>query len=183
MKRFITPFIFVIVAVLLYVLQTSSHVDAIRQLGVIKAEREELRDNADQIRAQRDKIWEEQLSLISNSDRTRLDRLLPDAIDNVRLILDVEDIARAYGMVPQARSFTQEGEKAGAVSNNTKPYNTVLFAFSVRGNYDTLKRFSRDLERSLRLVDIEKITFKVDNPEDDFYTYEIVVKTYWLKEK
>ena len=85
-------------------------------------------------------------------------------------------------MVPQVRAFTQEEERVGAVVRNTKSYNTLLFAFSVQGNYDTLKRFTRDLEQSLRLVDIQQISFRIDNQEDDFYTYEIVIQTYWLKD-
>jgi len=182
MRRFIVPLILVIAATLLYFLQTSSHVDNIRSLNRIKVEREELLGNADMIRARRDHIRDEQLSQISPEERTRLNRLLPDAVDNVRLIIDVEDIARRYGMVPQVRAFTQEEERVGAVVRNTKSYNTLLFAFSVQGNYDTLKRFTRDLEQSLRLVDIQQISFRIDNQEDDFYTYEIVIQTYWLKD-
>ena len=179
MGRFLIPLVLILAAGALYVFQTSSYVDEIRSLQAVKQERQALRDNADQIRARRDIINEQQVGQISLEEREKLNRLLPDAIDNVRLIIDIENIARRYGMVPQVRSFSDTGGSEGVVVTNTKPYNTVTVAFSVSGSYDTLKRFVRDLEQSLRLVDIQNIKFSAE--DNDFYSYEFQIKTYWLK--
>lgn len=181
MGRFLVPLILVIAAAGLYGFQTADYIDSIRQLSARKQELLQLRDNADQIRARRDIINQEQVGKITPEEKAKLDRLLPDAIDNVRLILDIENIARRYGMVPQVRSFSDTNENDGVVVTNTKAYNTVTFAFSVGGNYDTLKRFARDLEQSLRLVDIKRIDFRAE--DIDLYTYEFQIQTYWLKSR
>lgn len=182
MGRYLIPLILVVSAVSLYFFQTAPYVEHIRVQSKVKEERVSLRDKADEIRAVRNTIRDEQLAQITPQERDRLNRLLPDAIDNVRLIIDVENIARKYGMIPRVRSFVQD-DKSGtgaSVSLATRSYNTVTFAFSVSGSYDTLQRFTRNLEQSLRLVDIKKIEFKTE--DSDYYEYDIEIETYWLKE-
>jgi hypothetical protein len=115
------------------------------------------------------------------TDLVRLQKLVPDHVDNVRLILDLDSMASRYGM--RVKDVVIEGDKArvsrGQIGEDDKPYESVILSFTVSGSYDTFRQFLADLERSLRLVDVVGLSFKSN--ENGVYDFTINVKTYWLK--
>jgi len=60
-------------------------------------------------------------------------------------------------------------------------YETVQFSFSVVSTYDNFKRFLDDLAISLRVVDVTSISVSEISGEEDFYRYDVGIKTYWLE--
>ena len=131
---------------------------------------------------------------VSEDDIKRLDILLPDYVNNVQLAIEIEKIALSYGMVLKNVKFElpetpapgapQTREQAAAAKRD---YGIFKLTFSTEGSYTNFVSFLKDLERSLRLIDVESITFTV--PEllggapPTSYKYEVKVKTYWLKNK
>lgn len=111
----------------------------------------------------------------------RLQRLIPDHVDNVRLILDLDSMAAKYGMrvrdVNIGSQSTQQDPTA--IGADDSAYESVVLSFTVSGTYDTFRQFLGDLERSLRLVDIVGLTFKAS--ESGIYNFTFHIKTYWLK--
>jgi len=97
----------------------------------------------------------------SSDDLTRLNKLLPDHIDNVRLTLDLDSLAARYGMAIQNVTLNtkrpvedKQGSVLGALSAQHKPYDSLMLQFSTIGTYDSFRRFILDLEASLRIVDV-----------------------------
>lgn len=124
----------------------------------------------------------EQFALIPANGRERLERLLPDHIDSVRLIIDVNNIAAQYGMTLKNISLDKpDTATASETSNDLGPstgrFKAVGLKFSVEGSYDNFRSFVRDLEQSLRLVDIDTISF---SSSEDVYGYSIGISTYHL---
>lgn len=127
----------------------------------------------------------------SSSDLDRLTKLLPDNVDNVRLVLDIDHIASTYGMrIKDVTIDTEEERKEGTIGPTKNKYESVTLSFSMASSYDNLIKFIRDMEKSLRIVDITNISLialpaQLDKEglpiEQDFYKYNISVKTYWLK--
>lgn len=142
---------------------------------------------------------------VSAGDLARLSKLLPDSVDNVRLIININNVANRYGMVikdikidqpagtlgrsssaPNAASGVIAGQPGGAVSPGPSNYSVLPsfeflnMSFSVSGPYGSFKGFLSDLERSLRVVDVTSISFTVG--KGDFSTYDFKIKTYWLKQ-
>ncbi|HEY4502430.1 MAG TPA: hypothetical protein VJH21_01195 [Candidatus Paceibacterota bacterium] len=121
-------------------------------------------------------------------DVGRLMALLPDNIDNVRLILEADDIARAYKMRIHDISVVNEDVKTpqngrGAVATepaDDQDYEKVTISFSTEGSYKDFLLFLTDIERSLRLVDISTLSVSAE-PDTDVLTYNISLVTYWLK--
>jgi Tfp pilus assembly protein PilO len=111
----------------------------------------------------------------------RLEKLIPDHVDNVRLILDLDAIALKYGM--RVRNVTISSDQTrierGALGSGDKPYESVILSFSVSGPYDTFRQFVVDLEQSLRLVDVVGLSFTANDV--GIYNYTLSIKTYWLK--
>lgn len=152
------------------------------QARVLETEREELTNKYNEI---------------SIDNRVRLEKLLPDNVDNIRLILEINDVvASAYGMT--LKDIKYEPEKAdssktttgnnnqNSPQNDTNPYGTWNLEFSTEGSYNNFLNFLNALEHNLRLVDISSIQFDSDVEKDkknpgDVYKYSFKIKTYWLK--
>jgi Tfp pilus assembly protein PilO len=139
---------------------------------------------ATELRAARG-ILGEKYKNISQDERTKLSQMLPDTVDNVRLILDINNIADKYGIVLKGISISggpvDEGKEVnrGAGTTSGKLYGTIQLSFSFSANYDIFKIFLKDLEDSLRLVDITD--FSIASSENGFYNYSITLNTYWLR--
>lgn len=133
----------------------------------------ELQDVRDQLLAR--------YNTFSPTDLMRLQKLVPDHVDNVRLILDLDSMATKYGM--RVRNVAIENEKAraqrGQIGPGEEVYESVILSFTVSGSYDTFRQYLNDLEKSLRLVDVVGVSFKAN--EVGIYDFTLNIKTYWLK--
>ena len=150
----------------------------IREQNGEKADYNRALNNSKQLQAERDKLLE-RYNEMSAVDRSDLTKLLPDNIDNVRLIMDVDEMAKKYGM--RIRNFkTDATEKSDTIGVGNSPYGTLTLSFSTTASYNTFLAFVRDLEHSLRLIDIAGVEF-ASSDAGDLYDYKMTVKTYWLK--
>lgn len=118
----------------------------------------------------------------SPEDLDRLEKLLPDHIDNIRLILDVEAIAAAHNLKVEQFAFSDDtaAKKGGVIpeSSREEGFGSLQFQFSVAADYATFRRFMEDLEKSLRVIDITSLTL---SPSDSGkYSYAVSIRTYWL---
>src|SRR3989344_5311519 len=130
----------------------------IREQNGEKTDYDRALNNSKQLQAERDKLLD---------------------IDNVRLILDVDEMAKKYGM--RIRNFkTEATEKNDTIGASNSPYGTLTLSFSTTAPYNTFLAFMRDLEQSLRLIDIASVEF-ASSDIGDLYDYKMTVKTYWLK--
>lgn len=110
---------------------------------------------------------------ISDADHARLSKLVPEKIDIVRLIIDVNVIAARHGiLLKEIPKIEEKGDEGG-----TNGY--VDLAFVVGAPYQAFRSFLTDLENSLRLTDVTSISFTA-GPKD-FYDFSISLRTYWVK--
>ncbi len=123
-------------------------------------------------------------------DRDRLQKLLPDHVDNVRLILDLDNIASRRGMAlqnvvvstPGAGQSTQSA--VGTISAARQKYDVLTTRFSTQGTYAALQQLMTDLETSLRLMDLVdlKVAAGADvGASEQLHSFEVTLRTYWLK--
>jgi Tfp pilus assembly protein PilO len=113
----------------------------------------------------------------------RLDDLLPDTVDNVQLIIDINNIAKSHGMeIKNINIKTEEDRTQTSVISRpgSMEQGSVALSFSVTGSYDVFQSFLIDMARSLRVVDIISIGVASTNTPGN-YQYSIEIKTYWLK--
>lgn len=137
---------------------------------------------------------------ITKEDRNRLEHFLPNTVNNIRFILEIERIANLHSMSLKNikfDAFKTEETKTTASGNTTmvtandpnsnQPYGVFPIEFTTEGNYDTFVLFLKDLEHNLRLVDVKSVTFTVPQATEkstfdpNVYTYTLKVETYWLK--
>jgi len=152
---------------------------SIKELNVEKSDYTRALDNSKQLQAERDKFLEK-YNAVAFADRDKLLKLLPDNIDNVRLIIDIDEMAREYGIPIGNFSANTSSEESAVIGANQAAYGTLTLSFSVTASYNTFLAFMRDLERSLRIIDITKISFAASET-GQVYDYDVTIKTYWLK--
>lgn len=136
----------------------------------------------------------------------KLNKLLPDNVDNIRLILEISKIGEKYGMVIKNVKFdtfnqketNNEDNKQALVEDNetalesNKDYGSFDLEFSTEGTYPNFVKFVEDVEKSLRIVDISNISFSSSegnteklginpNRPNDVNLYDFQITTYWLK--
>ena len=137
---------------------------------------------------------------INLDDKIKLQKLLPNNVDNIRLILEIEQIALPYGMSLKdikysATKDTTKSAKSGeatvvqgggeVATSYLKDYGVWDLEFSTTGTYNNFLNFTRDLERNLRIVDVSSIQFSSEVASNstlpESYSYSFKIKTYWLK--
>ncbi len=160
------------------------HYKGIKELWAERSELNRGLENASELAKRRDDLLGK-LNAIPVDQRDRLNNFLPDNVDNVQLIIDINNIASNQGMIiKNIKLQTGDENKSAnrisvAAASSSNPINTIKLAFSVSGPYESFLNFMDSLAQSLRLVDVSMISFSSD--EKNFYTYNVEIKTYWLK--
>lgn len=192
MLRLIAPIILIGGAIVGFFTLVSPIYDDITALKSQVTAYNQALDNSKALENERDKLVKKYNS-IDPANLEKLEKLLPDSVDNIRLILEIEKIASPYGMVLKEVKYdavTKESDnnnvvQAGNQNLNNKDYGLWNLSFSTEGSYANFLNFIRDLESNLRIVDIASIQFSsVDNTllgKADTYKYSFKIKTYWLK--
>ena len=188
MVRFFAPIILLCVAIGLFVLYTNPTYQKVKELRAQQAEYDQALTKSQQLLSVRNNLIAKR-NTFNPDDLQKLSRMLPDNVDNIRLILDTDTIAGRYNLrirnvsvSSSAAAPAQSGRtdrNALAVGASGDPVGSVELAFSVSARYEDFTRFLRDLERSVRIVDVRTITF--DTADGELVEYSVLIKTYWLR--
>lgn len=146
---------------------------------------------------------------ISDLDKKKMQVMLPDNVENVKLIIDFDKMLQAMvqerGTTNRYKVDGQQGQIAienpkivqttGANQFNSTIDSSKLgianLTFSVSLTYSDFIEFLNRIEHSKRIMDIESIDFNTpdaigaasNTPQglDPVYTFNISLKTYWLR--
>lgn len=194
MFKILTPTILIILGIGGFIFFVGPSFSEIKELRNEVSAYNEALDNSKSLENERDKLTKK-YSSFSLDDLDRLEKLLPNNVDNIRLILEIEKLAAPYGMVLKNVKYNIEEEETNSsgyvqggdikkISSN-KDYGVWNLEFSTEGKYDDFLSFVSDLESNLRIVDIGSIQFSSDSnskvgSSSDVYEYGFKIKTYWM---
>ena len=184
MIRLILPILFILLSIGLFFMYIDPMYMDIKETLAEEEKFDKALDKSKELKGIRDALLAK-YNTFSTNDLDRLEKLLPDNVDNVRLVLDIDHIASTYGMrIKNVNISVADDRKEGAIGSSNKLYESVGLSFSITSSYDTLKQFIKDLEKSLRIVDVMNISITSTGTaeiKNDIYSYNIGLKTYWLK--
>jgi hypothetical protein len=163
-----------------------------QEIGVIRAEKAQYEKALNDSRAveERQSVLSSKYNEMAPTDVDRLEKMIPNSIDNIRLIIEVDKIAQKYDMElenpvasQQKDSMTSLQAVISGVSGMSSLYGVGTLSFGVTGSYETYIAFIKDLEKSLRLMDITSVSLSNEKITGSVITYDFTteVKTYWLK--
>ena len=180
--RLLLPLILTIAAIGLFVAFTNPTYQGLKGTQAKVDAYNDALDKAQELKALRDKLASAR-NAFSPQDEQKLVRLLPDQVDNIRLIIDINSIAARRGLVLSNVALGEVSQSsAGAVSLAVGPSSdqvgSLSLGFSVTASYEDFLAFLQDLEHSLRILDVEKLSF--NGATDGKYSFDFIIRTYWL---
>ncbi len=186
MNRNLSATILVIIALGLYFTVTKS---VLKEANTVKSSNLEYKtaiENAKALLAVRDQVLAD-FNKLPIEDRAKLDKIVPKSVDNIRLIIDLNNIALRYGFSLKGISVnTVSGSKdnsagLGPVESSTLSVpvlDKVSVSFSLTAPYQQFISFLRELESSLRILDLNSLS--VTASDDGLYEWKLDLSTYWL---
>lgn len=178
--RFTTPFLLLVAAVGLFFLFINPHYKTLTDLRAISAEYDDSIERAQSAVAKKDQLLAKK-NAFDPVEIKRLQKMLPDKVDAVRLIIEINSITNARGTsIKNIKTTSEVATKRTTPGQDQTKYGTTQLSYSVSMTYDAFLQYMQDLEKSLRLVDITAVTFKPTDTSS-IYDYSITLKTYWLK--
>ena len=139
MNKFLTPIILVIVAVGLFFFYIDPQWQKMKVLQATNAEYNNAIDQSNKLLKVRDSLLAKYNSF-RPEDLTRLEKLLPNNIDNVRLIIDINSITSKYGA--SIKNVKLSTPSAEADVTNNSGYRTMVLSFGVSTSYNNFLNIS-----------------------------------------
>lgn len=178
MGKFLTPILLIVITIALYFLWISPTYSQSQDLQTqhakladALAKEKEVQTLISQLQANLTNVPPDQLD--------RLKKMIPDNIDNIRLLIEINNVAVKNGMSISNLTIPPKPTSSGGVVG-TNGYGTLTFGFTVRGTYDQLIIFLNAIAAELRLINISKLDFAVDDTSANGYSYTVTLDTYWL---
>jgi Tfp pilus assembly protein PilO len=187
----LTPIIFLIASVGIFFFFIDPQYKEVKEMLSEKNKNQITLSDADKLDKRMREI-QSQFNSFSDEEKELLRKILPDQVDNVRLIQEIDNLAAKDGLIVKdigvvGTSATDEPNTSTGSNRNQNLINTnansrfgtITLSFSITAPYPVFKSFMNELEESLRLVDIKK--FSVKTGESDFYDFSVTLNTYWSR--
>jgi len=190
MTRTILSLLFLGGSIALFFFYTKPAYDSVRTTQVQIAEYDQALNKAAELQKLKQSLLS-RYNAFNPTDVDRLHKLLPDHVDNVRLVLDLDTLASQHGFALQnvvinAPGTTAADKTAPTIGPNRQTYDSLTLRFATSGSYPKFVEFMTAIQDSLRLVDVVALTMDSDpagggSSGDPNYRFDITLRTYWLK--
>lgn len=176
------PISLIILSVALFYMYINPTYADVRALQSEVEEYNNILDNA-QTLAEKKETLINAYNTFTDNDLLRLEKMIPNAIDNVRLIAEINGIGEKYGITIRATRVQENQSRESSLGDiTTSPasgHKTLNITFSFNSTYDKFIQFISDLESNLRIIDFSSISFNVTSGTPALL-YQVSVKTHWL---
>jgi len=208
MRTIIAVFAIVLAGAIFFV-YTKPTYDSIQATQVQIAQYNAALNKATQLQALKQSLLSRYNSF-NPDDLARLQTMLPDQVNNIGLILDLDTLANQYGLSLEnvgidslaAGSSGQSGGAAAPTSLGTSasPYESLDVTFTLHCTYSEFIQYVTSLETSLRVVDLIVLSVSsggtqngpaiqsatlasstAPGADNNVYTFGVTLRTYWLK--
>lgn len=154
----------------------------VKELSAEKVSFEKALSDTRQIQESRDELLSK-YNTVSQENIERLDKILPSQSGAMKFILEMESIAQKNGVIMKRIDIKEQEETAKKDNSGemAKPWESVPFSAKLSGSYRSFYLFIKDLEKSLRLTDVNIVNFS--SGQTDFYEFVVDGSFYWKKEQ
>ena len=118
---------------------------------------------------------------IAPSNLAQLEEFLPNSVDNVSIILDLNALAARSGLTLSGANVANTGAQSstGAPTTSSNPVGSVNLLLNATGTYGALQNFLNGVEHSRRLLDVQDLA--ITGSDTGVYTYTMTLRLYWLR--
>ncbi len=198
MNKIIFPSVLFIIALGIFLTYTKGQYAKVQALKSVNQVYQKAIDDSVELIRKRDQVVNAYNS-ISEADRTRLEQLLPERVDIIRLVIDIRSVIERRGGKFKDVNIGTEQIKVGtadAAKKNTgaeqvladgsvpveddKGVKPTSITLKFTATYEDFLNILKDIESSLRLVEVSSISFEPGDSAQ--YEYTVKLKTFWLKQ-
>jgi hypothetical protein len=119
---------------------------------------------------------------ISDTDKKEIETILPNSLNLVKLVSDIDAVAARHGISINKISSKEVSSSVGNSIEGAAPqksYQSSIVGFSFTATYGEFRSFMDDLGKSLRVLDIRSVRFGTQ--DNGVYSYSVEFETYWLQ--
>jgi len=186
MNRLLLPLLLIIIAIASFFWWINPHYTNVQLLQTQLGQSNSALDSMSELESVRAGLIEKQDSFDA-TNIAKLQKLLPDNVDNIRLFLDIQGIASRYGTSISDIAVADQNQKSSSsqqpIGPSGKQYGQMMLSFSITTSYENLSLFLKDLEKGLRLVEIKSLSFTADNKNLNKYKVSVGINAFWLNSK
>ena len=180
--RLMLPIILIAAAIGLFALFTNPTYQNIKVLQTQVGAFDNALDKANELKGVRDQLLSRR-NTFATENVQKLERILPDNVDNIRFIIDINNIAARRNLSLSNVSVgtvsdSKVARNALSIGSSGDPVGSASVSFSLSASYDDFLAFMQDLEHSLRIVDVQTLDFKPASGGK--YDISLAIRTYWL---
>ncbi len=204
MFKALTPIIGILVAVGLFFTYVQPTFEDVKMIQSETAQYAQAVDRASELQ-QRISELRAQQNAISISDLERLEAFLPNRIDEVSLLIDIDALATENNLALsniKVNAESESGDEGGAPATDpamdptldptfdptanigtpagtaSSQYTSLDISFTVNGTYNDFRVFLDEIERSLVLMEVADLVFA--ESEGDLMPFEVTLRFYSL---
>ncbi len=184
MIRTVTPIFSIIIAITIFFLYTEPKFADIKQ---IQGEAKQYSAAVEKAEQRNQHLNEKHAEKRAHSPENleRLEALVPTSIDEVKVLTDLNELAKVHNMLFGNVSVTNnDSQLVAPASGNDQfaEYGSLIYTdveFSLIGTYDQFKQFLADVESSLVMLEVQDISFSTG--EGLFQQYKMTVRLFALQ--
>ncbi len=188
MTRILFTLLLFIGSIALFLYYTKPAYDSMRSTQEDIAQYDAALSKADELQRLKQQLLS-RYNAFNPADIERLRKLLPDHVDNVRLVLDLDTLASKYGFALQnvvidAQGLVPIATDVAVIGADESPTGSLTLKFATGGSYPQFVEFMQALEDSLRVVDLVELSMDPDTSaqsNEPVYRFDVTLRTYWLK--
>ena len=175
------PIVFIVLALGLFYVYLSPQYSNIKLLSSERANYDDILEKSVELRDLREQL-RNKMQGFSSTDLNRLEKMIPQEVDPTQLILDLDNIARRYGIVmydtnTEILGVSKNGKNnSDSESKSNDPYDTLSLSFNFTSSYENFVSFMADIESSLRIMDVSAVDITVDEEDPRQPNFEVTVK-------
>ncbi len=194
MNRNITATILLVLAGALYFTYTKGIWMEAQDVKTVNDQYVSAISNAERLITLRKKANDDYNSITAD-DREKLDKMIPDTVDNIRLIIDLNNVGVQNGLSLKnitASAKSSSGSASGAASQssssgfgkkdtsgiNIPNIDTVGVSFSVSATYQQFINLMQALEANMRIMDLTHLSVTAN--DTGTYDFSVQLNTYYL---
>lgn len=181
--RSLLPILLIGVSIGLFYVHIDPSYKEVKTLLAQKSQYEDALQKASELKSKGQELLTKYNS-ISEDNIVKLEKLVPDKINTVKLVTDIDSIGGKHGITIRSVAVTEPmSDQAQQIEESRpSPYQTTGITFSFSATYPKLVLFLKDIEKSLQVVDIKNITFlSSKESKDPIQEYTVTLDAYQLK--
>jgi hypothetical protein len=125
-----------------------------------------------------------QRDVVPADDLAKLSAFLPDGVDNVQLILDLNALASRSGVSLSDfkigdNASKSQGSGSALKVDSPSVVDSLDLSVSADGTYASFRSFLTGIESSLRPLDVVNVDLK--SSDTGVYKYAVTLRIYWLR--